>query len=253
MSLSDQQIKRYLKCAESEAYPERALQKTIQTSRAAFYESEAEGSLSVLEFLYQQGRYIQKRWWFMQALLLLILWGMLSLMGDAWYVKRLMGTAASLFAVLILPELWKNRNADAVEIECAAYFSLRQVYAARILLFALVDLLLLGSFTVGAVASGRFAVWDMVIQFFLPYLITCCICFRCLYSKKAGAEIFAVFLCIVWSGVWTQIMLHEKVYAAISLPMWYALLAAAAGYLFYCIYRGQKNCRELWEVRLLWN
>lgn len=66
-----------------------------------------------------------------------------------------MGTLAPLFVVLVLPELWKNRSSGALEIECTAYYSLRQIYAARMVLFGLVDLALLTLFFSAALLAGQ--------------------------------------------------------------------------------------------------
>ena len=43
---------------------------TIAASKAAFLAGEAERPVSRMEFLYLQSRYIQKRWWLLQGLLL---------------------------------------------------------------------------------------------------------------------------------------------------------------------------------------
>ena len=43
---------------------------TIAASKAAFLAGEAERPVSRLEFLYLQSRYVQKRWWLLQGLLL---------------------------------------------------------------------------------------------------------------------------------------------------------------------------------------
>lgn len=65
-----------------------------------------------------------------------------------------MGAAAPLFALLILPELWKNQSSHTLEIECTTCYSLRQIYGARIFLFALVDITLLSIFSLTAIGSG---------------------------------------------------------------------------------------------------
>lgn len=249
MRLTDEQIKKHLNNIVTDSYSETELQKTIQRSEAAFYESEAEHSLTNVEFLYQQGKYIHKRWWLLQAFLLLILWGIFELMDTPHYLQRCLGIAAPLFAILVLPELWKNRNADAVEVECTTYFSLRQIYAARIFLFTLVDLPMLTVFSFGVITTDKCILQDLIIQFFLPYVVTCCICFQCLYSRRFGSELFPIFLCIVWSGIWTQLILNEKIYSAVSLPLWYGMLTLAIFYLGYCIYRGQKDFKEILEVK----
>ena len=56
--------------------------------------------------------------------------------------ERTLGTMSVMFSVMIIPEIWKNRSFSAVEIEKTAFYSLRQICAARILLFAVVDLLM---------------------------------------------------------------------------------------------------------------
>lgn len=253
MRASDYKIKKIMNAECSLVYKEEQLQKTIQCSKEAFEENETEDFLSYAEFLYQQGKYIHKRWWAMQGMLLLLLWCMLELTESNFYVQRGMGIAAALFAILLLPELWKNRNACALEVEGASYYSLRQIYAARISVFALVDFMLLCAFALPAVLTKRVPAEEMMIQFFLPFLVTCCICFQALYSKRAESEAFALALCGVWCIVWTQMVLNEKVYKAISLPIWCAMTVIAALYLVYCIRRGQSRCEKMWEVHIEWN
>lgn len=252
MKLSVKQIRSHLNSGPSPSWSERRLAETIHQSKIAFYESESEGTLSRAEFLYQQSRYIHKYLWILQGCVLLLLWFLLHLSGSSFFLRRCMGVAAPLFAVLLLPELWKNRNANALEIEGTACYSLRQIYGARIFLFALVDLFFLCLFSMAAVRMGRMPVEELMIQFFLPYLVTCCICFRTLYSPRINSEAFAILLCMVWSFLWVQ-FLQEKIYEAISLPLWISMTILAALYLGYCIQRGQKECGTIWEVKASWN
>ncbi len=46
----------------------------------------------------------------------------------------------------------------------------------------------------GESAAGNVQLFVMAVHFFLPYAVTCCICFQCLYSKRIGSEIFAIGL-----------------------------------------------------------
>ena len=141
----------------------------------------------------------------------------------------------------------------AAGIECSVYYSLRQIYAARIFLFAVVDFLLICSFSFAAVLTGKLFVEEILIQFILPYIVTCCICFRTLYSRKICSEALAVLLCIVWCAVWAQLVLDEELYKMISLPVWMAMLVISVLCLGRLIYRGQKCCEEMWEVKPLWS
>ena len=109
---------------------EDAIRQTITKSTQAFCEHEAEQPLSAAEFLYAQGRYIRKRWWGLQALLLLLLWVYMRGTGSGPHMQRAMGILVPLFSLLIMPELWKDRMANTVEIECTTLYSLRQAYAA---------------------------------------------------------------------------------------------------------------------------
>lgn len=250
---SDRQVKEYLAGGTSGLGRADGLQKAIRRSRQAFCESEKQDVLSRREFLFQQSRYIKKKWWLLQGAILAALWLLLGMTGSGCYMQRYMGIASSLFGTLVLPELWKNRGAGAMEIEGAAYFSLRQIYAARIFLFALVDFALLCAFSLGALLGGVAGAEEILVQFFLPYVVTCCICFTTLYSRRIDSEAFALFLCIGWIFVWLMILSNEKIYSAVSLPAWLAMLAAASFYLGYCVWRGQRDCENLWEVKTLWN
>lgn len=232
---------------------EEKIVKTIEASKAAFYESEAEGRLSWLEFLMQQSRYLKKRWWALQGGLLGFVLFLMYASESDYYIQRSLGVAAPLFVVLILPELWKNRSCGAMEVECTTFFSLRQIYAARMALFAGVDLVLLSLFFCGASFVVRITFWEMLVQFVLPLNVACCICFRCLYSKKNGSEAFSLLLCAVGTGLWMQVLLHDAVYNAVSVPMWCLMLVLSFGYLAYCILHGSREWEQTWEVKAVWN
>lgn len=225
----------------------------VTKSKQIYCEHETQGYLTKMEFLYQQSRYILKRWWVLQGLLLLALWWVLKNSNSPYFMQRSMGTAAPLLVVLMMPEFWKNRHMNAMEIECTSYFSLRRVYAARLILFASVDLILLSTFSLTAVHTTQLSPWELMIQFVLPFNVTCCICFQTLYHKWFRSEIFSMFLCMLWSTAWILIVVNTKLYSMISEPIWYILLITSTLYLGYCIYRGQRKCNEIWESDMVWN
>ena len=232
---------------------EEKIRQTIAAAREAFAGGEAREPLSPMAFLYQQSQYIQKRWWLIQALLLCAVWVILSESDCDLGIRRSLGLAAPLFVILILPELWKNRNAKATEIECTTYYSLRQVYAARLSLFAGVDVALLTVFFLRASLTARLTVWEILIQFLLPFNVTCCICFRCLYSRRAGSEAFSLLLCSVWTALWQGIVHNEALYQAISIPLWAGMLTVSLLYMGYTLCRGYQQWQKIPEVKPLWN
>lgn len=160
-----------------------AVEAAVRTSKEAFYASEQENMLSYHEFLWMQLKFIQKRWWLFQMGLLTVLWVMLSVTGEAAEIKKGLGVTASLFVILMIPEIWKNRSSHSTEIEAASFYSLKQIYAARMTLFALVDVILLSIFCGISTATARIAFTELIVQFLLPMSISACICFQVLCSK----------------------------------------------------------------------
>ncbi|SDG81670.1 hypothetical protein [Marvinbryantia formatexigens] len=226
---------------------EEKLQQTIRKAKEAYWRAESRRSLTWMEFLYQQAGYIQKRWWFAQGALLLLLYLGLYLSESSIYERRCMGILAPGFAILILPELWKNRSSGAVEIEGASYYSLNKIYAARMLLFGMADVCLLSIFFIISAFTLRIAVLDILIQFLLPMNVTCCICFRTLYTKRSRNVISPLFLSFIWISVWTFIILRDRIYSRISVPVWMGLLIFSAIYLCYSIRQALKNSESFCE------
>ena len=231
---------------------EEKVKETIVASKASFLSGEAEQMVSPGEFLFLQSRLIQKRWWFLQGLLLAFVCLFLCHMETDYLIRRALGLAGPLFVILILPELWKNRNFDAMEVECTTYYTIRSIYAARLTLFAGVDLLLLSAFFAVASVFAKITVWEMLIQFVLPFNVTCCICFRTLYAKRIRSEALAMLLCILWTGIWAILILSDAVYSAISVPLWIAALAVSALGMCHTLCQGKEKWQQTLEVKPLW-
>lgn len=119
------------------------------------------------------------------------------------------------------------------------------------ILFAFVDLVLLSLFFTAASYIDRVEIWELVIQYFVPFNAACCICFHMLYSKRTDSQIVAFLLCIVWTVIWIQIALNEAIYEVISAPVWIALLFL---YFLYGIQHLEraKTIHKNWEVKTLW-
>ena len=232
---------------------EEKILKTIQCAKDAFYESEAARPLSRWEFLIQQSRYVQKRWWVLQGMLLGAVLGLLGIADSGISTQRSLGVAAPLFVLLALPELWKNRSSSAMEVEGSTLYTLRQIYAARLTLFAGVDLTLISLFFLGASRTGGLSAWELLIQFLLPCNVSCCLCFACLYSPRHVSQSFSLLLCGIWTVGWELLVLNDPFYLAISVPLWQAMLALSFAALGACVWQGQRKWKQTWEVKPLWN
>lgn len=221
---------------------EKRIQETIQKSMDTFCFVEQEKRLNDREFLWIQLGLIQKRWWIFQFILLLGLGMLLSVLHTEQLIQRSMGVTASLFVIMIIPELWKNQTCQSMEIEATSYYSLRQIYAARMLLFGIVDILLITVFCGTASITLNITLFKLLVQFVIPMVVTACICFGTLCSKYPFSETVAIILCLIWSAIWMLIILNEKIYAAITFPLWLAFLGIAILFFVFTIYKTLHNC-----------
>lgn len=121
---------------------------TVNKSIEIFYLKEQEKLLTYREFLWSQFQYTQKKWWILQMLLLVGIGIALYFNQEIFIIQRGLGITSVLFVILIIPELWKNKSNQCMEIENTSYYSLRQIYSTRIFLFGLVDVILLTAFCI---------------------------------------------------------------------------------------------------------
>lgn len=208
-----------------------------------------EGKISFFEFLYEQSKFIQKRWWILQGGIVLLSWILLEDFESREIALRMLPIIAVMFSILIIPEIWKNKRFSAVEIEKAAFYSLRQICAARLLLFAIIDIAMMTIFFVFAFSTLRSDVYKLIINFLIPFNVSCCISFRLLYSKWLDMEYVAVVLNIVCAIVWSIVVRNDFIYKRMAMSVWIGVLVLSFGYLIYCVKKSQYYCGLTWEER----
>lgn len=192
--------------------------------------------ISYIEFIYQQSKFIQKRWWVLQGIMLLFLWFLLEDLGEEYYITRLLGIGTPLFVSLILPEMWKNRNYFSTEIENTSVYSLKKIYSARITLFSLMDIFLLTIFFLASKLSFQ----DFIIDFLIPFNVCCCINLRFLCMKKANMG-YTMGAIVIWTVIWVALLLNNQIYQYVAFSSWMCIFLFSLFYLFYCIIKIQKE------------
>ena len=227
---------------------EQSIEETVKKSIDVFCAAEQKRLINYWEFLWEQLRIIRKRWWVFQFLLLMALWISLPSLQSTQLTQRTLGVIASLFIILIIPEIWKNQTYHSMEIEATAYYSLRQIYATRMLLFGIVDIVLITVFCGLSSVVWNIAFTQLVVHFILPMVVTACICFGILCSKYQIGETVAVIMCILWSAVWMLVVLNETIYTMISFPLWLTFLGIALIIFVITICRTICGCNNYWEV-----
>ena len=225
-----------------------AVLETIKNCKKTFVQAE-DYPLSYMEFLYEQMHFIQKRWWVLQGCLLVVLWIFLNDAADVYEMQRLMGMGACLLAIFLVPEIWKNRRNQAMEIEGAAYYSLRQVCMARILLFGFMDLLIVTVFVVSVVFTVRISAQMFAVNFLIPFNVTGAICFRFLYCKRSESEYLAVAGCFLFMILWVFIISREEIYCKISGTVWCAALILSIIYMIDVVKKSQSFYGKIYEVQ----
>lgn len=229
---------------------EQKITETVRKSIEVYCLTEQERILTYWEFLWAQLRLIRKRWWLLQTLLLILLWAVLPSVQVEHLEQRILGVVASLFIILIIPELWKNQTYQSMEIEATSYYSLRQIYAARMLLFGIVDIVLITIFCMSTAFTMDILFSQLFMQFIFPMTVTAAICFGILCSKYPFSETTAIMMCIAWSAIWLVVILNERIYTAITIPLWLIFIGMAFAFLVYAIYRTLHCCNHYWEVKL---
>lgn len=217
-------------------------------SRKVFFEEAEKYPASYVDFFCGQVGYIRKRWWVFQILALMVLWWCIRNLSRRTDLQCVMGVMAAVFAIMLIPELWKSKAAGAMEVEGSTFYSLRQIYAVRMLAFGLVDVGFLSVFTVIASATTSIQGKEIIIYFFLPFTVTCSILFRTLCSRFMMSQTGAVVSSLLWITVWLFTVTNEQIYQSISVPVWMVLLLAAVLYLCYAVKRTLVVCESIWEV-----
>lgn len=252
MKTVQERLKEYGKQCQP-ALDEDRVKEAVWRGQAAFFEEAEKCQASYFDFFWQQAGYIRKRWWGLQLLALTLLWCWVRNVSEKRGIQGAMGVMAAVFAILLIPELWKNRAANAMEVEGSTYYSLWQIYAARMLAFGVVDIGLLSVFMVVVSVTTSIQAKEMVIYFFLPFTVACCILFRTLGSGMAATQMGTMSLALFWMGVWLFVVTNEQIYLKVSIPAWGAMLLLAAAYLVFAVKKAVTTCENFVEVEIGWN
>lgn len=81
--------------------------------------------------------------------------------------------------------------------------------SARILLFAAADLVMITIFFAVSFRTLPISGCRIVINFLIPFNVSCCICFRLLYSRWSEMEYIAVLLSMLCVILWTVIATND--------------------------------------------
>lgn len=223
------------------AIEEAEVKKLEAESREAFMKRESTRMLPYHSFLFSQLLMIKKYWWGVQFLILCAAWYIMATEDAASVIRREVGVLSILFVVSIIPELWRNLTDKCIEIEMASYFSLKNIYAARLLIFGIVDSVVISIFACSAYLMLDITVTDIIFQFLIPMTVTAGICFLVLCGKRRGMG-GSVGICLVMCIFWYKICGSDAVYRTIAPVVLIGIFAVSCIFLTYTGVRLLKNC-----------
>ena len=169
-------------------------------------------------------------------------------MADNLLIARSLGLTASLFVILLIPELAKNRTYQCMEIESTTHYTLRHIYAARMFLTGLVDITILTVFCGAVSHTLSLSFVTLLTQFLFPLTVTACLCFAALSNARSNSSLAAIGACLFWSGLWALLLFSDRLYEAIATPVWLALFGLSMVFLAFTIIHWIKRSTKLWEV-----
>ena len=89
--------------------------------------------------------------------------------------------------------------------------------------------------------------YNLIMHFLLPVNVAACICFRLLYSRWEDSEYLAIFLCLVWSGIWLLIIANDVIYQKIADSLLGIFTVLTFIYLIFCIRRSLRFDEKILE------
>ena len=101
---------------------DKEISQIVKKAGNVLYEQAEKNMLSYHQFLNIQLKQIQKRWWVLQAFLLIMICFWIHSDRDGYYANRSLGIAGAMFIIFLVPELWKNEKNKCLEIEMSSFF-----------------------------------------------------------------------------------------------------------------------------------
>ncbi|OPJ61444.1 hypothetical protein [Clostridium oryzae] len=233
-------------------YSQKKLEETVLKSKSIFEENAQKKKASEWEFLISQFFIIKKSFWILQALVIVIFISWVNIFNSSEIsgdVSVYFAVFVPLFVISAIPEVWKNIQFRALEIENTTYFTLKKVYVARILIIGMYDLLLASILLCTIAYITSTPLYMLIIYFLVPFNTTCCICFIALGSKRRlNSSSFAVSLCTIWTGICYGLAKNIKIYEMVQEKLWYVLIMLSFVYLFRVMTKAISDTKMYFEV-----
>lgn len=223
------------------------IRRVAELSRETFLKQESNETLLYHQFLFSQFLMIKKHWWGIQILILCAVWYALATETEKMFLRRDVSILSVLFIVAIMPELWKNLSNRCMEIEMSAYYSLHHIYATRLLLFGLVDVVGISVFATGIHSVFCITITEIFLQMLIPMTVTAGICFFAMDKKRYGIRV-SLGCCAGLCAFWWWLCGNENLYSTIAPAAWISIFFVSCVFLLYTVVRLLKHCNEYPEV-----
>lgn len=183
------------------------------------------------EILWGQMEYISPFFWLGEAFFFLIFWILInSRMFEEAEARQILSFSSATIAcvgIIGIHELHKSVAYKMAELEQVCFLNLRQVWAAKMVLLAGVNLILLAFVTISLTDRTSYLLYEAAIYILVPFLISNIIYFRLLLWKSTEQGVLymaAVFLCMLFGLVPS---FYKDAYEKSCLWIWSVVLVLA--------------------------
>lgn len=228
-----------------------AIEKTILESKKAYFKIEEQSITNTVEFMISQIKYISKTLWIIQIILLIVFCYIIrgyALQVDKVHFSVCFSIFAPVLVIVLIPELWKNIQYKSIEIESTTLHSINKIYAARVLVLGILDLICASIMIIISAKVTNTPIYELGIYFLVPFNLTCAICFTILNSsRRIYSEFFSISICVVWAVVWYGISKYGMIYECIQEWIWILFIIISTCYILYMIKGVLNNSRKIYE------
>lgn len=250
--IKDSDIENVIKNENIPNFSDKSLKDTIEKSKIIYKNSKKNKLISNTEFLLLQVKYINKKLWLSQ-LIIVFLFSVLLLNDTSENISQVssiyFSLAIPLLVICAIPEIYRNIQHESFEIESCSYFSLKKVYLSKLLIIGMVDLIFATIIISLTSKATGLPFYQLIIYFLVPFNSTCCICFTSMSNlEKKSSYLNCISIGLIWTVILYSLSKYTYIYEILQNRIWIVLIIMSMFYMAFIIKKFLANTRSYLDV-----
>ena len=250
--IKDYDIKNAIKNENIPSFSDKCLKNTIEKSKLIYKDSKKYKVISNTEFLLLQIKYINKKLWLSQ-LVIVFLFSVLLLNDTSENISQVssiyFSLAIPLLVISAIPEIYRSIQYGLFEIESCSYFSLKKVYLSKLLIIGMADLVFATIIILLTSKTTGLAFYQLIIYFLVPFNSTCCICFTSMSNlEKKSSYLNCISIGLIWTVILFSLSKYTYIYEILQNRIWIVLIIMSMFYMAFIINKFLANTSSYFEV-----